>query len=77
MRPKKISRTKYLKEAVMNNPNILFKIAEAHRLDLIKDAENYRLAQEAKKAESGPSNSRIAWALMGTTLAAVLVSLIA
>ena len=33
----------------MENPDILFKIAEARRNELMKEAENYRLAQQAKK----------------------------
>lgn len=61
----------------MDNPEILFRVAEARRRELMKEAEEYRLAQQAKRTKAGIGNLRIAWALMGVSLAAVIVSLIA
>lgn len=56
----------------MDNPEILFKIAEARRKELMKEAENYRLAHQAKKSRK--SDPPFTWALVGATLAAVLTS---
>lgn len=54
----------------MENPDILFKIAEARRKEMMKEAENYRLGQAAKKSRR--SEPSFTWALVGATLAAVL-----
>jgi len=56
----------------MENPDILFKIAEARRITLMKEAENYRLVRNAKKSRK--SDPPFAWALVGATLAAVLTN---
>lgn len=58
----------------MENPDILFKVAEARRNELMKEAENYRLALQAKK--SRPSEPPITWALVGITFAAVIIGLV-
>ena len=60
----------------MENPDILFKIAEARRKELMKEAENYRLAHQAKKARPSLIDPPFTWALVGATLAAVLTSLL-
>jgi hypothetical protein len=61
----------------MNNPEILFKVAEARRKDLIKEAELHRAHQAWLKKQSKVSGPTFTLALMGTTIAAVLVSLVA
>jgi hypothetical protein len=61
----------------MNNPEILFKVAEARRKDMIKEAEQHRRQQAWLKSQSNLSEPRFTLAMIGTTLAAVLVSLVA
>ena len=61
----------------MNNPEFLFKVAEARRKDLMKEAEMHRKHQAWLKSQSNVSEPKFTLALIGTTLAAVLVSLVA
>jgi hypothetical protein len=61
----------------MRNPEILFKVAEARRKDLLREAEQHRRHQTWLKGQSNVSGPKFTLALIGTTLAAVLVSLIA
>lgn len=61
----------------MNNPEILFKVAEARRKDLMKEAELHRAHQAWLKKQSKAPGPTFTLALMGTTIAAVLVSLVA
>jgi hypothetical protein len=61
----------------MRNPEILFKVAEARRKDLMKEAEMHRNHQAWLKRQSSVSGPKFTLALIGTTLAAVLVSLVA
>ena len=61
----------------MNNPEILFKVAEARRKDLIKEAEQHRRHQAWLKRQTNLSEPRFTLAMIGTTLAALLVSLVA
>ncbi len=59
----------------MENPDILFKIAEIRRKEMMKEAEHYRLEQEVKKSRPSPTEPPFTWAIVGTTLAAVIISL--
>jgi hypothetical protein len=61
----------------MNNPEILFKVAEARRKDLLNEAEQHRRHQAWLKRQTNLSEPRFTLAVIGTTIAAVLVSLVA
>jgi hypothetical protein len=61
----------------MNSPEILYKVAEARRKDLIKEAKQHRRHQAWLKRQSNLSETRFTLAMIGTTIAAVLVSLVA
>ncbi len=60
----------------MYNPEILFKIAEARRKDLMKEAEMHRMHQAWLKRQSNVSGPKFTLAMIWTTIAAVLVSLV-
>jgi hypothetical protein len=60
----------------MNNPEFLFKVAEARRKDMLKEAELNRKHQAWLKRQSNLSGPKFTLAMIGTTLAAVLVSLV-
>jgi hypothetical protein len=59
----------------MRNPEILFKVTEARRKDLIKEAEMHRNHQAWLKSQSNVSGPKLTLALIGTLIAVVLVSL--
>ena len=61
----------------MNNPEILYKVAEARRKDLLKEAELNRKHQQYLERQSNVSGPKFTLAMIGTTIAAVLVSLVA
>lgn len=60
----------------MYNAELLYKVAEARRKDLMKEAEQHRLHQAWLKSQSNVSEPKFTLALIGTTLAAVVVSLV-
>jgi hypothetical protein len=63
-------------EDAMYNPDVLFKIAEMRRRELMKEAENYRLARQIKKGGSPVESFPFVWAWAGLSLTAVILSLL-
>jgi hypothetical protein len=61
---------------MMQNPDVLFKIAELRREELMKEAENHRLARQIKKVEPPAESYPFVWAWAGLSLTAVILSLI-
>lgn len=61
----------------MHNPEILFKVAEARRKDLLREAEQHRRHQAWLKGQSKASGPKFTLALIATTIAAIFVSLVA
>ncbi len=61
----------------MHNPEILFKVAEARRKDLLREAEQHRRHQVWLKGQSKATGPKFTLVLIGTSIAAILVSLVA
>jgi len=61
----------------MYNPEILFKVAEARRKDLLREAEQHRRQKAWLNGQSKASGPKFTLALIGTSIAAILVSLVA
>ena len=61
----------------MHSPEILFKIAEARRKDLLREAEQHRRQQAWLKGQSKAPGPKFTLALVVTSIAAVIVSLVA
>ena len=59
----------------MHNPEILYKVAEAMQKDMLQEAEMNRRNQAWLKGQSRSSGPKLTLALIGTSIAIVLVSL--